>query len=294
VLANHTDVLTARNGVQKAQYNLKLAQITPYPDVDLLAAVWKESTIPPYTIFYQAQVVMPIPVWDRNRGNIVSAQAALIRAVEETHRVENALTTTLAMNYANYQSNLKALDYYRRYILPDQVRYYRGVFERRQVDLSASPSDLVTAQAGLASTVQTYLGILNSLWTAVVSVADPLQTPDLFQLATPRELPELPNLDQMPAWLCPHHRLATVPVGGPPLACPGGPTVQPVPVPADSAAPLLPPAGDPVLPTPRKNGDTPALLPAASQASPQAKPTDLTQQLLEPPPEIPKGIKNDG
>ena len=33
VLQNHTDVLTARNGVKKAQYNLKLAQVTPlFPD----------------------------------------------------------------------------------------------------------------------------------------------------------------------------------------------------------------------------------------------------------------------
>ena len=35
VLRNHTDVLTARNGIDKARYNLKLAQVTPVPDVDV-------------------------------------------------------------------------------------------------------------------------------------------------------------------------------------------------------------------------------------------------------------------
>jgi cobalt-zinc-cadmium efflux system outer membrane protein len=286
VLANHTDALTARNGVQKAQYSLKLAQMTPYPDVDILGAVWKESTIPPYAIFYQAQVVLPVPIWDRNKGNIISAQSAMIRAVEETHRVENALTNALAMNYANYQNNLKALEYYRRWILPDQVRYYRGVFERRQADPAVAalpPADLVTAQQGLATAVQTYLGILGSLWTSVVSVADMIQTPDLFQreLAIGRELPALPNLDQIPNWLCPHQRLA----GGPPGACAPGPLVKPVPVPAGGATPMLPPADDPVLPAPQKAGDTPVV--------PQAKPAELNQQLLEPPPEIPKKSKDD-
>ncbi len=197
VLANHTDVLTAGNSVQRAQYNLKLAQLGPYSDVNLLAAVWKESTIVPYVIFYQAQVVVPIPIWDQNKGNIQAAQAALIRAVEESHRVANSLTGTLAANYTNYQNNLNALEYYRRYILPDQVRYYRGVFARRQVDPTASPNDLVTAQAALATNVQTYLGILGSLWSAVVSVADLMQTGDLFQLAKPGELPELPALDNL-------------------------------------------------------------------------------------------------
>src|SRR5262249_42711621 len=35
VVHSHTDVLTARNGIDKARYNLKLAQVTPVcPDVD--------------------------------------------------------------------------------------------------------------------------------------------------------------------------------------------------------------------------------------------------------------------
>jgi cobalt-zinc-cadmium efflux system outer membrane protein len=260
VLTHHTDVLTARNGVQKAQYNLKLAQITPMPDMDWYGAVWKESTIPPYVIFYSTQVSFPLPIWDQNKGNIMSAQAALIRAVEESHRVENALTNTLATNYTNYQNNLNALEYYRRYILPDQVRYYRGVFDRRQADLTASPSDLVTAQQALATNVQTYLGILGSLWTAVVSVADLMQTPDLFQLATPRELPELPALDKLPHWLCPHGRVAAVPTDGACNCCPPAlPAGQPVQAPS-GAVPSLPPVSDPVLPAPRKT-DEPRTLP---------------------------------
>jgi cobalt-zinc-cadmium efflux system outer membrane protein len=298
VLANHTDVLTARNSVQKARYNLQLAQITPLPDVDLLAAVWKESTIPPYVIFYQAQVVFPIPIWDRNRGNILSAQAALIRAVEETHRVENALTTTLATNYSNYQSNLKALEYYRRYILPDQVRYYRGVFQRRQADpevAKSPPADLVTAQQALVASVQNYLSILSSLWSAVVSVADLIQTPDLFQLATPRELPELPNLDQMPQWLCPHHRLvvasAELPGAGPGWGsaskCSCLPVAPPaIPGPADRTVPVSPPSA-PLLPAPRQ---LPAQSPSEKQP-PHEKARELEQQLLQPPPDVPKKRK---
>ena len=45
----------------------------------------------------------------------------------------------------------------------------------------------------------------------MVSVADFLQTDDLFQLAKPRELPELPDFRQMPPppdWACGHDTLA--------------------------------------------------------------------------------------
>jgi cobalt-zinc-cadmium efflux system outer membrane protein len=280
VLAHHTDVLTARNGVEKARYNLKLAQITPYPDMDVNAGYWKEMTLAPFSSYYGVVLSFPLPIWDQNKGNIISAQAALVRAVEESHRVEMFWTTTLATNYANYQNNLKALEYYRRYILPDQVRYYRGVFERRQVDKDASPSDLVTAQAALASAVQAYLGILGSLWSAVVSVADPLQTDDLFQLATKHELPELPDLEHLPRWLCPHSRLAAGPL---PCCPPGGGPPPTLTAPAAQPAP----AGAPTLPAPPATSG--GLPPLFAGQQPDLLPSVAPDPLLEePPPEIHK------
>jgi cobalt-zinc-cadmium efflux system outer membrane protein len=262
--------------------------------MDVNFGYWKEMTLAPYSSYYALMLGFRIPIWDQNKGNIMSAQAALNRAVEEEHRVQMYWTTTLAANYANYQNNLKALEDYRRWILPDQVRYYRGIFDRRQADITVSPADLVTAQQALAANVQNYLGILNSLWTAVVSVADPLQTDDLFQLAQPRELPELPKLDQLPSWLGPQHRSSSAPTGCLPIASAPGSSVNPVQVPPASPAPMLPPASDPALPAPRKASDVPAQPHATAQQRSEATSPDPNQQLLEPPPEIPKGIKNEG
>jgi cobalt-zinc-cadmium efflux system outer membrane protein len=204
VLRNHTDVLTARNTVDKAGYNLKLAQITPYPDVDFNVSVLKEYSLLPKQFVHTVTLGFPLPIWDRNRGNIMAAEAAQVRASEEPHRVEMALTNALGIAYTNYKNNLDALEYYRKYILPDQVRTYRGIFERRRIDPSLGFVDLVTAQQSLATNVTTYLGILGTLWTSVVSVADLLQTDDLFQLSQPRELPALPDLETLPGWFCPH------------------------------------------------------------------------------------------
>ena len=92
---------------------------------------------------------------------------------------------------------------------PDQVRYYRGVFERRKIDPSAAFGDLVAAQQTLVADVTAYLGVLGSLWTSVVGVADFLQTDDLYQLGKPLELPELPDFDKLHDWPCPHPELAS-------------------------------------------------------------------------------------
>ena len=100
------------------------------------------------------------------------------------------------------------MEYYRRNVLPDLVRYYRGIFVRRQIDQNSAFGDLVAAQQMLSSNVTAYTGILGSLWSSAVSVADFLQTDDLFQVAKRRELPELPDFNALQDWACGHDTLA--------------------------------------------------------------------------------------
>jgi cobalt-zinc-cadmium efflux system outer membrane protein len=208
VLQNHTDVLTARNGIEKTRYNLKLAQVTPVvPDLEVQVGVQKEFVVAPELWAYTFQVGVPLPIWDQNKGPIMAAEAALVRATEEPHRVETTLSNNVATAYQSYKTSLEGLEYYRRYILPDQVRAYRGVYERRQVDPNWTLNnfnDLLTAQQTLTTGVASYLTILGQLWTAVVNVADFLQTDDLFQFGQPEMLPPLPELEQLCPWPCPH------------------------------------------------------------------------------------------
>jgi cobalt-zinc-cadmium efflux system outer membrane protein len=204
VLQNHTDVLAAANGIDKARYNLKLAQITPFPDLDVNVALLKEYALPPKQFVHTATIGFPLPIWDQNKGAIMASEGALVRATEEPHRVAESLTNSLATAYMGYRTNLASLEEYRLHILPDQVRAYRGILGRRQLDQSVALGDILAAQQTLATDVTAYLGILGSLWTSVVSVADLLQTDDLFRFAQPHELPPLPDLEQLPSWPCCH------------------------------------------------------------------------------------------
>jgi cobalt-zinc-cadmium efflux system outer membrane protein len=204
VLRNHTDVLTARNTLDKARFQLKLAQVTPVPDVEFNVAILKEYVVEPKAWVPTATIGFPLPLWDQNKGNIMAAEAGLVRATEESHRIEMNLTETLATNYTAYRTNLQSLDYFRNHILPDAVRAYRGVLERRQLDPNAAFSDLFGAQQALAGFVTTYVGVLNTLWTSAVNVADLLQTDDLFALAQPQAVPSLPDLGTLLPFPCCH------------------------------------------------------------------------------------------
>jgi cobalt-zinc-cadmium efflux system outer membrane protein len=195
VLRNHTDVLIARNGIDKQRYNLKFAQVTPIPDVDVRFTVQKEFALAPFNWIHTLQFGIVLPIWDQNKGAVLAAEGTLARALQEPKRVELTLTNGLASAFASYRTTLDALEAYRKEILPDQVLAYRGVYDRRRIDPNAQFGDLVAAQTALAASVTTYLTTLGSLWSAIITLSDYLQTDDLFQLGTPEPLPPLPCRD---------------------------------------------------------------------------------------------------
>jgi cobalt-zinc-cadmium efflux system outer membrane protein len=181
---HHTNLMIAGNGVAKSQDLLRLAKLTPWvPDINVDGAIQHDNTVAPYGTVYNLHAGIAIPLFDRNRGNIMSAEAALMRACQEYNRARNELAASLADNFARYQSQHVLLDYYRTQILQDQVQSYRAIYQRYQQDTdSIEFNDVVTAQQTLASAVSTYIQALGDQWQAMVDMAGLLQLDDLSQL----------------------------------------------------------------------------------------------------------------
>lgn len=64
----------------------------------------------------------------------------------------------------------------------DQVRAYRGQYERYQVDPDSDFNDVVTSQRTLAGTISTYIQLLGDQWQAVADLAGLTQSDDIFAL----------------------------------------------------------------------------------------------------------------
>jgi cobalt-zinc-cadmium efflux system outer membrane protein len=256
-LEAHTDILTARNTLAKGKFNLQLAQVTPIPDVTVQFSFVADQSGPPQPNFMAFQASIPIPIWDLNQGAIIQAQGNLVNASEQEHLTRDQLTQTLADAFERYDNNRLLLEWYRDDILPNQVRAYRGVYERYEKEAGAPRGnppafgDVVQAQQTLATTVQGYITTLGALWQAVVDVANVMQTDDLFQFYG-EPAPTLP--------VC---HLPEVAGGLPPLPC------------AHPCSPLNEPG------LRGGNGDWPA-----------AMPEKLDGQLLPPPTPLPK-VKDD-
>ena len=190
VLKNHTDVKTADENIDKARYNLRLAQVTPVPDLTASVGGFYDNnqTGPPGSGFRWVTTFglgFTIPVWDQNKGAVRQMQGNLVQMMEEPHRVRNALTASLADAFQRYDSNRTFLQMYKKEILPKQVQALRAAVLRYETTVSEiGPWDIVAAEQNLVGTIGSYLPILGGTWQAIVDVASLLQTDDIFQLAT--------------------------------------------------------------------------------------------------------------
>jgi len=203
ILNHHTDVLVAKVGLEKADKLLRLAQVTPIPDIQTSLSVIPDYTpgfgIGPYRTFAVAQAGIILPVWDQNLGAIRQAQGQQVRANEEAHRVRCDLTSRLADAFSRYEQNRQIVSMYNKDMLFDQVRAFKLVVLRYTQGPPGATQylDLITAEQSLVSLVQNYIGSLHDMWFAVVDVASLLQTPDLFQVEDTYPVAPIPDLDQL-------------------------------------------------------------------------------------------------
>jgi outer membrane protein, heavy metal efflux system len=184
MLSVHPDLGSANNSTLQAQTNLKRACVVPIPDVNFYSAIQKDFTDPTHRrTTWNMQVGVPVPIFDRNSGNIQSAQGALIRASNERSRVRNTLTQQLADAFQKYESANVLVRTYHDEIIPDQSRVYRAVYERHQQEPDVVGfGDIVVAQQTLQQGIAQYAQALGDRWAAYVEILRLLQIEDAGQL----------------------------------------------------------------------------------------------------------------
>ena len=191
MLGQHTDILAARNLEYQGQLNVRRAEVTPIPDINVYTTVQRDFTVPTLgRTTYNMQIGVPLPIFDRNQGNIVRSRGELQRASRQFNRVRLDLTALLADAFERYENNRIQLEYYRNQILPDQARVYRGVYERHQQEPEVLGfTDVVFAQQNLLNAITIYIATMTDRWIAYADIAALLQVDNL------NEIPTAPDVD---------------------------------------------------------------------------------------------------
>jgi len=164
----HPQVQAAMAGVARAQLLLQRARVEPIPNVTVAAGYTRNNK--ERDDQWTFQVSVPLPVFDRNQGNIAAARASLGQANQQVAQVGNELVAQLAAAFGGYGAAKERIERYRATILPDARESFRlsleayrgGQFEYLRV---------LQAQRSVAEANLEYNRALGEAWRSASEIA---------------------------------------------------------------------------------------------------------------------------
>lgn len=138
-LASSPELQAARARVSRARSNIGRQEVQAIPNLTFMLAGGVDRGTDSGMI--NAQVGLPIPIYNRNEGNIAAAQAEFSRACEEVRRIELSIESRIAQAGQEYEAAAAAVEQYQEVILPKaeetltltEKAYSAGEFEFLQV-----------------------------------------------------------------------------------------------------------------------------------------------------------------
>ena len=156
-LAENPELIAAQTRVDRARISITRAHKQNIPDIDVSVSVRHHNVT--NSDVANVQAGFPIPILDRNQGNILRSESKLVEAINEVKRIELDLQDRLAVAYRRYTNARQQVERYSQKMVPKAERSLKLVkdgYEKGQAEYLT----LLTAQQ---TYVQVSLSHLESL-----------------------------------------------------------------------------------------------------------------------------------
>lgn len=167
LLSTSPRVLQARANIVRARAALKRAGVQPIPNVTVQASTSYDFSTDDQIA--GVQIGLPLPVRDRNQGNIRSAHAEYVRSARDLERLELELRRGLADAFREYDVARARAVAFKNEILPttrDTLRLSRQAFDGGQLDYL----QLLAVQREFTRANRNYVESLGEFWASVVTI----------------------------------------------------------------------------------------------------------------------------
>lgn len=164
----NAEVQIAEQEVERARLLAQRARVEPFPNVTISAGYMYQ--VAPLHNYGLLEVSVPLPLWNRNQGNIYAAQAAVHRAADTVEQVQNDLAKQVAEAAGRFRQADQLVKRYQDRILPKAQESVRLV----QTGLQAGEGNLLrllTSQRSLVEAELAYLSALEARWFAAADLA---------------------------------------------------------------------------------------------------------------------------
>ena len=172
VTTENVQVQIAKLDIDRNKILLKRAEAEPYPN-PTLGPAYNYSLTKGQEQFWM-NVVFPIPVSNRNQGNIISARANVSGSTESLGTLQLDLLRQLADAFSIHLGALAQAGQYKTQIIPDARESLRLAKSGYEAGLFAF-SVYLQAQRTVIDATKEYVDILERVWTTAATVSGLLQ-----------------------------------------------------------------------------------------------------------------------
>ncbi len=168
VRSYHPEIRAAEAGVEQAQLLLRRAEVEPIPNLVFGAGYIRQNQN--RSDDWGIALGLPVPLWDRNQGNIRAARAELGRARQRVRQVEYDLLQQLALAWGNFTAARDQVELFQRQVLPaarESLRLSRQAYQGGQFEYLR----VLQAQRDLVNANLTNLTALGQLWQAASNLS---------------------------------------------------------------------------------------------------------------------------
>jgi outer membrane protein, heavy metal efflux system len=123
LIVSSPEYQAAQARVCQSRANLDRQCVQPVPNLDVQLSAGADNGTNSGLI--NLQIGAPIPVFNKNQGNIAAARADLTRASREVNRIENSIRSRIGEVSRDYDSSMVAVEKYAKDILPNAAEGMR-------------------------------------------------------------------------------------------------------------------------------------------------------------------------
>jgi cobalt-zinc-cadmium efflux system outer membrane protein len=181
VLDANPELAAARARAERSRLVITRARREVVPDLDVMVSLRHINPTSSDTTSVLAG--MPIPIFDRNQGNVMRAQAEAVAAEREVARIELDIQDRLAVTFRRYANARHQAERYKSRILPRAQRsldLVRNAYQEGRVEYLT----LINSQQKFIRVNLAYLDSVGELWDSVAKLEGQLLT---HSLAAPAE-----------------------------------------------------------------------------------------------------------
>ena len=181
-------VRIAEISVKRAEAALAREKREPVPDLQLRGGMQQNGELLSngrgVGLQGFADVGVRIPIFNRNQGNIATANAEAERAKREVERVKLVMRERAATVVQNYTFSQSAVDRYKNQMIPRAQKAYE-MYTKKYQDMAAAYPQVLIAQRTLMQLDVSYINALESFATSSLSLQSYLLTDGLEAPAQP-------------------------------------------------------------------------------------------------------------